>query len=187
MPFRLLGLVAAPDRVGDICGKAFGRYAASGAEVTLVCAGGRPDTAQLRPSARALGVRDLVLLDFEPDELTASGLEAVFADIITGVQPHVVVADSTSSPLKEAAIGAFERARRAAGGSAALPAKLYFRLPSGTPSIGVTSAVTVGGGAPPELFVRAFPQPWLTGVLERDLFAGIPQTPAASDLERLGG
>ena len=182
-----MGLVADPDRVGDICGKAFGRYAASGTEVTVVCAGGSPDTPRLRPSARALGVRDLVLLDFEPDELTASGLEAVFAEIITGVQPHVVVADPTSSPLKEAAIGAFERARRAGGGTAALPAKLYFRLSPGMASIGVTSAVAIGGGAPPELFVRAFPQPWLTGVLERDLFAGIPQRPASSDLERLAG
>jgi hypothetical protein len=181
-----LGLVADPGRVGDICGKAFARYAASGAEVTLVCAAGREvNTAHLRPKVRALGVRDLVLLDFEPDELSASGLEAVFADIMAGVQPHVVVADSIDSAIREAAVAAFSRVRRTVGGSAALPAKLYVRLPGAAPSIGVTSAVSTGEGAAPELFTRVFPEPWLTGLLERDLFAGIPITTAPTDLEQL--
>lgn len=185
MPFRLLGLVADPDRVGDICGKAFARYAASGTEVTLVCAAGYgAEATPLRPKARALGVHDLVLLDFQPNELTARGLEEVFADIMTGLQPHVVVADATSSAIRDAAIGAFQRARRAAGGSAALPAKLYFRFSAGAPTIGVTSAVAIAPGSAPELFVRAFPEPWLTGVLERDLFAGVPVRQVA-DLEQL--
>jgi len=29
------------------------------------------------------------------------------------------------------------------------------------------------------MFVRAFPDPWVTGVLERDLFAGVRAEPAA--------
>ena len=185
MPFRLLGLVADPDRVGDICGKAFARYAASGTEVTLVCAAGGADAAPMRSTARALGVRDLVLLDFQPTELTGSGLEAVFADVMTGIQPHVVVADATSPAIKDAAVGAFQRARRAANGSAALPAKLYFRFSTGAPTIGVTSAVAIGSGSAPELFVRVFPQPWLTGVLERDLFAGVPVRQGAADVDKL--
>lgn len=186
MPFRLLGLVADPDRVGDICGKAFARYAAAGAEITLVCATGREaNVAQLRPKVRALGVRDLVLLDFAPDELSASAVADVFADVMAGIQPHVVVADSSDLAIKEAAAAAFSQVRRAAGGSAALPAKLYVRLPGAVPSVGVTSSVPIGEGASPELFTRLFPEPWLTGVLERDLFAGVPLTPGPTELEQL--
>lgn len=186
MPFRLLGLVADPDRVGDICGRAFAHYAASGTEVTLVCAAGQEAKAtQLRTTVRSLGVHDLVLLDFEPDELSASALEAVFADIMTGLQPHVVVADSADPAIREAAARAFTRVHQTLGGSAALPAKLYVRLPGPTPTIGVTSAVSIGEGAAPELFTRVFPEPWLTGVLERDLFAGIPVKPELPQIERL--
>lgn len=179
MPYRLLGLVADPDQVGDICGKTFARYAASGTEITLACvaaADGRG--VELRDSARALGVRDLVLLDFWPDEVTGTVLESVFADLMTSLQPHVVVVDGTSPAVKEASAAAFQRARGLVGGSAALPAKLYFRLSLGAPGVGVTTAVAVGDGAAPELFRRVFPEPWLTGVFERDLLTGIPTRPA---------
>ncbi|HVH65711.1 MAG TPA: hypothetical protein VM674_06700 [Candidatus Acidoferrum sp.] len=182
MPYRLLGLVADPDQVGDICGKAFAQYAASGTDVTLVCASaGDALSAPLRDSARALGVRDLVLLDFRPEELTAAALEPVFADIMTSLQPHIVVAGGTSAAIKDAAVGALSRTRHAVGGSAALPAKLYFRLSVGRTGVGVTSAIAVGEGAAPELFRRVFPEPWLTGLIERDLFAGIPARPVLPD------
>jgi hypothetical protein len=37
----------------------------------------------------------------------------------------------------------------------------------------------------PELFVRVFPDPWITGVLERDLFAGVPdENRALSSLDQ---
>ena len=186
MPFRLLGLVADPDRVGDIFGRAFAHYAALGTEITLVCAAGHDaNVAQLKTSVRALGVHDVVLLDFRADELSANDLEAVFADIMTCVQPHVVVADSADSGINEAAARAFTRVHQTVGGSAALPAKLYVRIPGSAPSIGVTSAVPIGDGAAPELFARVLPEPWLTGVLERDLFAGIPVRPRLADLEQL--
>ena len=186
MPFRLLGLVADPDRVGDICGRAFAHYAASGTEVTVVCAAGHDaNVADLKTSVRALGVRDLVLLDFQPEELRATELVDVFADIMTGVQPHVVVADSADPAISEAAARAFTRVHQTVGGSAALPAKLYLRIRGRAQSVGVTSAVPIGDGAAPELFARVFPEPWLTGVLERDLFAGIPVRSVPPDLDQL--
>jgi LmbE family N-acetylglucosaminyl deacetylase len=185
VPFRLLGVVADPHQAANLTGHAFARYAASGTDVTLVCAGGRawPGTEQLS-AVRRLGVRDLVLLDYDVRELTAAALEDVFADLMAGVRPHVVVADDTQPAIRDAAASAFSRVRRRAGGSSALPAKLYYRLSGSSPLVTVTTAIAIPGESP-ELFVRAFPNPWVTGVLERDLFAGVPpETRAPSGLEQ---
>jgi hypothetical protein len=86
----------------------------------------------------------------------------------------VVVADGTPPAIRDATASAFARVRRYAGGSSALPAKLYHRPSSTSPVVSVTTSIAVPAGASPELFVRAFPDPWVTGVLERDLFAGVP-------------
>jgi len=174
----LLGVVADPNQAADLTGHAFAHYAASGTDVTLVCAGGRGwrGTAQL-PAVRGLGVRDLVLLDYDTRELTADGLADVFADVMASVRPHVVVADSQPA-IRDAVASAFSRVRRAAGGSSALPAKLYYRLSGSSPLVSVTTAVAIPGESP-EMFVRAFPNPWVTGVLERDLFAGVRAEPGA--------
>jgi len=184
VPFRLLGVVADPNQAADLCGNAFAHYAASGTDVTLVCAGARDwSGADHLQAVRRLGVRDLVLLDYQPRELTVALLEDLLADVITGVRPHVVVADDNPA-VKEAASSAFFRVRRAAGGSAALPAKLYNRPSSSSPLVSVTTSVAVGS-ASPELFVRAFPDPWVTGVLERDLFAGVrAESPAPASLDQ---
>ncbi|TMD83509.1 MAG: hypothetical protein E6I74_05095 [Chloroflexi bacterium] len=181
MAFRLLGLAAHPDQAGDLCGQAFGRYAALGTDITLVCAAARDcSAAESKPAARRLGVRDLVLLDFRLGELTAEVLEDVFVDVMASVRPHVVVADETEPAIREASARAFERVRREIGGSAALPAKLYYRPPAGTLASRVTTVV--GGPAPaPEPFIRVFPNPWVTGVLERDLFAGVAVDRAGGD------
>ena len=185
VPFRLLGVVADPNQAADLAGHAFAHYAASGTDVTLVCAGGREwRGGDQLPAVRRLGVRDLVLLDYDPRELTAVVLEDVFADVIAGVRPHVVVADGVQPAIREAIASAFTRVRRAAGGSAALPAKLYYRVPGSSPLVTVTTAIAIPGDSP-ELFVRAFPNPWVTGLLERDLFAGVPdETQARSGLEQ---
>ena len=188
MPLRLLGVVADPDRAADLAGHTFAQYAASGADVTLVCAGGRDwrGTDHL-PAMRSLGVRDLVLLDYDVQELTAGGLEDL-ADLIAGVRPHVVVADGTQPALRDAITSAFARVRRAAGGSSALPAKLYYQVSGSSPLVRATTSIAVPGSSP-ELFVRVFPDPWVTGVLERDLFAGVPaETSTRTSLEeRLAG
>jgi len=180
VPFRLLGVVADPHQAAGLTGHTFAHYAASGTDVTLVCAGARDwrGTAQL-PAVRGLGVRDLVLLDYDLHELTADGLVDVFADVMAGVRPHVVVADSQPA-IREAVTSAFSRVRRAAGGSSALPAKLYYRLSGSSPLVSVTTAIAIPGESP-EMFVRAFPDPWVTGVLERDLFAGVRAEPAAPE------
>ena len=181
MPFRLLGFAADPDQASTVCGGSFARYAAAGTEVTLLCAAAHDWTANDRPPiARQLGAGNLVLLDYELTDLTASGLEDVFADVMRSVRPHVVVAEGSNAAIRDAAATAFSRVRRLAGGSAALPAKLYFR-PAGSPSsVAVTTAIAVPTAAAPELFTRAFPNPWVTGVLERDLFAGLAADPGSA-------
>jgi hypothetical protein len=189
VPFRLLGFAADPEKASELCGHAFARYAASGTDITLVCAAARDwRGADHGPAAQQLGVRHLVLLDYRLSELTAAGLEDVFMDVIASVRPHVVVADGSVAAVRDAVTSAFSRIRRPTGGSAALPAKLYYRPSEGTTSVAVTTAIATL--AAPELFVRVFPNPWVTGVLERDLFAGIRIEPPASSREltdRLAG
>jgi LmbE family N-acetylglucosaminyl deacetylase len=187
VPFRLLGFAPDPDTASTLCGGTFARYAAAGTEVTLVCADAREwKGADQAAIGRRLGAGNLVLLDYQSSELTAAGLEAVFADVMQSVRPHVVVAEGSSPGIREATTSAFLAVRRRTGGSAALPAKLYIR-PSGAPgSVAITTAIAVAAQSP-ELFVRVFPDPWVTGVLERDLFAGLPADPgtAASLADRL--
>jgi hypothetical protein len=182
VPFRLLGVVAHPDQAGDLCGRAFAGYAASGTDITLVCAAARGWNGSEQKSAIGrLGVRDLVLLDYGSSELIAAKLEDLLADVLASVRPHVVVADGTQPGIRDGVRSAFSRARRQAGGSSALPAKLYYRGSSSSQLVSVTTSIAVPGSASPELFIRAFPDPWVTGVLERDLFAGVPaDIPAAA-------
>jgi hypothetical protein len=188
VPFRLLGFATDPDKASNLCGGTFARYAAAGAEVTLVCAAAHDwSGTDLATLARQLGAGNLILLDYQASELTAAGLGGVFADVMRSVRAHVVVAEGSNAAVREATTSAFSTVRRTAGGSAALPAKLYLR-PSGAPgSVAVTTAIGVGPQATPELFVRVFPNPWVTGVLERDLFAGLTADPgsAATLTERL--
>jgi hypothetical protein len=181
VPFRLLGFAADPDKASTLCGGTFARYAAAGAEVTLVCVDALGwKSADQAALARQLGAANLVLLDYRSSELTAAGLEAVFADVMQSVRPHVVVAEGSSTGVREAISAAFSAVRRRVGGSAALPAKLYLR-PSGIPGrAAVTTAISVGKPAASELFVRLFPNPWVTGVLERDLFAGLSADPGTA-------
>lgn len=183
MPFRLLGVVADPNQAADLTGHAFAHYAASGTDNTLLCATGRDwHGAEQLPAVRRLGVRDLVLLDYDLGELAADALTDVFADVMACVRPHVVVADS-QLPIREAVASAFSRVRRASGGSSALPAKLYYRLSGSSGLVSVTTAVAIAGESP-ETFVRAFPDPWVTGVLERDLFAGLRAETASESVEQ---
>jgi LmbE family N-acetylglucosaminyl deacetylase len=117
VPFRLLGVVADPNHAGDLCGRAFAHYAASGTDVTLVCSAAHDwNATDRKPALRELGVRDLVLLDYGLSELTAGTLGDLLADVIASVRPHVVVADGTQPAIRDAAASAFSRVRRAAGG-----------------------------------------------------------------------
>ena len=188
MPFRLLGFAVDPDKASNLCGGTFARYAAAGAEITLVCAAarGRGGIDQTR-LAHQVGRANLVLLDYQLSELPAAPLADVFVDVVRSVRPHVVVAEGSDAAVTEATTSAFSAVRRTAGGSAALPAKLYLRPYGIQGSAAVTTAISVGTAAGPELFVRLFPNPWVTGVLERDLFAGLSADPgtAASLAERL--
>lgn len=173
-------MVADPDQASAICGHAFARYAAAGVEITLASASADGWSRQASEANRRLGVRDVVLLDYPRHEQKSSELEGVLTDVMASLRPHVVVLDGSQSAMAEAAAAAFTRVRQGSGTSA-LPAKLYYRVSSHPTPVQVTTRVTVAGG-PPELFVRAYPSPWVTGVLERDLFAGIRE---AGDRQRL--
>lgn len=176
VPFRLLGLAVDPSQAGELCGHSFAYYASSGVDVTLACLVGADSRPALRDLDR-LGIRNLALLDFNPDELSTAELEPVLTDVIAGLHPHVVVADGSHPQLAHAAEAAFAAARHRVGGSSALPAKLYLRSFRPDRPHEITSAVTAPSSPGPELFARLYPKPWVTGVVERDLFAGITPDP----------
>lgn len=176
MPFRLLGLAVDPSRAGELCGHSFSHYAASGVDVTLGCLLGADRPPALR-DLDGLGIRNLALLGFQRDELAPAELEPVLTDLIAGLRPHVVVADGSHQGLAQAAQAAFAAARQRSGGTGALPAKLYLRSFGPDRPYEITSAVVAPGLPGPELFARIYPRPWVTGVVERDLFAGITPDP----------
>lgn len=162
-------MVVDPDQAGTLCGHTFAHYAASGVEVALVCASGLGWDSRRVEDLRHLGVRDVVLLDYPKHDLSSDDLESALADVMTGMRPHVVVVDRHEA-LDGVATAAFRRARRG-GGSSILPAKLYVQASSDSP-VPVTTRVGIADH-PAEHFVRVHPSPWVTGVLETDLFAGI--------------
>jgi hypothetical protein len=175
----MLGVVADPNQAAELCGHTVALYAASGTDVTLVCAAARDrGGADLKATVHRLGVRHLVLLDYTEADLSAATLEGLLADLMAGLRPHIVVADGTRDVVRAATSAAFSQVRRTAGGSSALPAKLYYRSPGDSAVVSVTTSIAGLGGAAPEHFIRVFPDPWVTGVLERDLFAGVPQDDA---------
>ena len=172
MPFRLLGLAVDPSRAGELCGHSFAYYASSGVEVTLACllaADHQPRLADLH----RLGIQNLALLGFQPEELSRAELEPALTDLIAGLHPHVVVADGSHEGLAQAVPAAFAAARHRVQGTAVLPAKLYLRSFAADRPYEITSAVAAPAMPGPELFARVYPKPWVTGVVERDLFAGI--------------
>ena len=172
MPFRLLGLAVDPSRAGELCGHSFAHYASGGVHITLACLVSADEPPPL-PQLDRLGIRNLALLGFEPSELTAEQIEPALTDLMAGLQPHVVVMDGSHQELNLAAERALVAARHRTGGSAALPAKLYRRPIVADRPHEVTSAVTAPGLPGADLFARIYPRPWVTGLLERDLFAGV--------------
>jgi len=177
-------MVADPDHASILCGQTFARYAASGVEITLACASADGWDAQRKQGFRGLGVRHVVLLGFPRIGLTSATLEGVITDVMASVRPHVVVADGAHGAIREAATSAFNRVRQGKG-SSAIPAKLYYRA-SGQPTpVHVTTRIRVPYAGSPELFVRVYPSPWVTGVLEDDLFAGIGEAPVEAIEQQL--
>ena len=191
MPLRLLGFAPDLESLSELGGRAFRHYADIGVSVTVACAGGGQNEALTR-RARRLGIQALFLLDYRPAERDSPSLSDLVTDIILATQPHVVVLSADDEAVRAAGTLAFNRARQATGGTGALPAKLYFRFAAGAGRTSVSTAVPVGSGdlATLEPFQRVIPSPWVTGVLERDLFAGLPlsagRLPARLD-ERLAG
>lgn len=236
---RLLGLFAHPDDQGLLCGGTIARYAEGGADVISVLAapGDGLNRSGFRSAARRLGVRDVVLLDYQPGELIDDGeLDRVCGDLLRSLRPDVVITfgpdglnrDPDHLVLHTSAARAFFGLLAAEGSVGAQP-KLYYgiwprrhlqRALGALRTQGVTSAFLAEvdrWGAPDslvttiidveaqlnrkvaaildqglpapglrelandqladlwgsEFFRRAHPHPWVTGVIERDLFRGL--------------
>jgi len=186
VPLRLLGFAADLENLTEIAGRAFPWYAGRGVAVTVACAGGAESGAVTR-RAQLLGIQALMLLDYRPVERSSASLTELFTDIIRATQPHVVVLPAGDAAIAAAGTRAFDAARGRARGSGALPAKLYLRLAPGSRQGGVSTAIAVGTGptASTEPFQRLFPSPWVTGVVERDLFAGFAGAAGATPLDEL--
>ncbi len=91
---RLLGVFAHPDDQGLLCGGTFARYADAGADVVTVClVGDTADRGATIASARRLGIRDVIVMDYAPGELADSTaeLDAVSLDLLRSLQPDVVI------------------------------------------------------------------------------------------------
>ena len=186
MPLRLLGFAADLENLTEIAGRAFPWYAGRGVAVTVACASGAESSAATT-RARLLGIQALMLLDYRPAERWSPALTELFGDIIRATQPHVVVLSAGDAAITAAGTQAFDAARQLARGSGGLPAKLYIRVASGSRQGGVSTTIAVGAGptASTEPFQRLFPSPWVTGVVERDLFAGFAGAAEATPLDQL--
>jgi hypothetical protein len=170
VPFRLLGFAVDPRRAAELYSRTFSHYASIGAETTVACLDASLWTGdEARRCAVLIGAHRLLLLDYPVTELATGAGQTVLIDILLAVRPHIVVAASEPAVLREAADLAFAQARRQAA-SAGLPAKLYYPSSTLAPS-SITTLVSTPGGS--EGFLRAYPQPWITGVVERDLLAGL--------------
>lgn len=135
MPLRLLGVFAHPLDGSLLCGGTFTRYAAAGVETAIACATAGEPSAALA-AARAMGVRHLFLLGYEPGELAglpASTLADVVTDVLRGFRADVVVSlgldglggHPDHQAVQRAASAAFDEVRRAPGTSSRPPRRLY--------------------------------------------------------------
>ena len=195
--FRLLAVLAHPEDDALVCRRTLHRYAAAGVETTMLWAALDPGqtAADAMAAARAAGARDLLTLDFERGELgrlDPGVLESVIGDVYRSLAPHIVVTfgadgvdgDPDHVALHHAAGRAFRAERRRARGSGEPPNRLYYAVPGSVTGRLLATTVVEGDGGQ-ELFARAYPQPWVTGIIERDLFVGLPRPAGDLSLERL--
>jgi LmbE family N-acetylglucosaminyl deacetylase len=158
-----------------------------------VCAAA-PDEAELCPSTLAHYARQGVECRIEAPRLGGleAGLEARCAELYRRFAPDVVITvgpvpgDPGGMALSQAASRAFRSMRIRGSGSAPRPLKLYFRVP-GNSSGTVQTTTVIDGPHGRELFIRSYPAPWVTGVIERDLFSGIRLPAGEPGLELLAG
>jgi hypothetical protein len=171
VPLRLLGIVPDLESLEEMGGRAFRRYAANGVAVTVACASGA-DPGGIASRAALLGIQALILLDYRPAERDSPSLTGLLLDILRAVRPHVVVLGGEPAMIG-AGRSAFEAARAASGKAANLPAKLY--VPASPDSAEISTLIRIESlrGERHAAFRRLFPSPWVTGVVERDFFAGL--------------
>jgi len=188
VPLRLLGIVPDLDSLEEIGGRAFRRYAANGVAVTVACASGA-DPGGIASRAALLGIQALILLDYRPAERDSPSLTGLLLDILRAVRPHVVVLGGEPGMIR-AGRSAFEAARAASGKAGTLPAKLYVPATADSAERSTLIRLEAARGETQASFRRLFPSPWVTGVVERDLFAGLATDPdelSASLDQRLAG
>lgn len=175
MPLRLLGIVPDLESLEEIGGRALRRYAASGVEVTVACASGT-DPGGIGSRAALLGVGALILLDYRPAERDSQSLPALLEDVMRALRPHVVVLGGDPMLLR-AGRAAFDAARAVSSKPGVLPAKLYVPAAHKSPQTSTRIPIADGPGRLRASFRRVFPSPWITGVVEGDLFAGLRADP----------
>ena len=133
---RLLGVFAHSDDQGLLCAGTLARYADGGADIVTVClVGDSANRETTIASARRLGIRDVIVMDYAPGELAgrATELDAVCVDLLRSLQPNVVITfgpDGLNRDPDHLAVHAstarsffaLDRGRRAAGPGT----KLYY-------------------------------------------------------------
>ena len=166
-------------------------------------------TDRVSRAARLLGVSQLVRFDFNEvfDAAEGDSIRKAISDLMRSFQPDVVVeagdAGSGTNAVQAAIAAAFQQAWLAGSG----PARLYWSTRPGDlrcttvtdvrsqlqrklDAISVlaaeSAAAYLGSNADHrghlmdrEFYVRAHPRPWVTGIVERDLFAGLVERPAS--------
>ena len=175
MPLRLLGIVPDLESLKEIGGRAFRGYAADGVQVTVALASGA-DPGGIGSRAALLGVHALILLDYRPAERDSQSLASLLEDVMRALRPHVVVLGGDAAIIR-AGRSAFEAARMVSSKPGALPAKLYLPADPDSPETSTRISIADSPGRTQASFRRVFPSPWITGVVERDLFAGLMADP----------
>jgi len=188
VPFRLLGIVPDLETMEEIGGRAFRRYAANGVAITVACASGA-DPGGIASRAALLGIQALILLDYRPAERDSPSLTGLLLDLLRAVRPHVVLVGGEPGMIR-AGRSAFEAARAASPKLDTLPAKLYVPAPPDSAERSTLIRFDAGTAKRQASFRRLFPSPWVTGVVERDFFAGLAadsgQPPASLDQRLVG-
>ena len=209
MPLRLLGIFPGLEDAVSLSGGTLARCADSGIETMVVSlTSGDRGTDRVSRAARLLGVSQLVRFDFAEvfDAAEGDSIRKAISDLMRSFQPDVVVeaedAGSGTNAVQAAIAAAFQQAWLAGSG----PARLYWSTRPGDlrcttvtdvrsqlqrkldaiSVLAAESAAAYRGDADHrghlldrEYYVRAHPRPWVTGIVERDLFAGLVERPAS--------